>query len=341
MNLEALYNEVKVRLDRLDFDKLWLGFKPLKFALYTKDKVYFDGAYIPKTDSFCANTSINYNGEMIAIWFLEDENMDMDILTSCMVHEMFHGYQNMNGWDYFPNEFEALVNYKYDSYNLSTKVIENRLLLEILKDNDLDKLKNINSLRKIRSEVYPFEFEYEAKTQIIEGSANYVEWQVLKQLNKEKEALFINKMDNKLNDYSFYLPIRISEYFSGALLIDALLKENNYDYDGIIHSILNPKKEKMDLTLLNLKEVSSIIDSFYLNIHNKIEEAIKNNKVVLEGEYTLVGYNCYDGVYLDSYLLSRYFVAYLDNNQVKYLYGDFVILVDENRNIKKIYEAKL
>lgn len=40
MDLEKLYYEVKRHIEAIDFAKLWRGFKPLKFALYT-DKVCF------------------------------------------------------------------------------------------------------------------------------------------------------------------------------------------------------------------------------------------------------------------------------------------------------------
>ena len=50
--------------------------------------------YIEKTDAFCANTSIVYEGEQIAIWMVQ-EDLDESVLTSKIVHEMFHGYQSI------------------------------------------------------------------------------------------------------------------------------------------------------------------------------------------------------------------------------------------------------
>ena len=107
MDLESLFNEVNKRIKRLDFNKIWPLFTPLRFALYDNEKCFFDGKYIEKTNEFCANTSILYKGEYIAIWMVNEE-LDIDILTSKMVHEMFHGYQNIMKWNCFPNEFEAL-----------------------------------------------------------------------------------------------------------------------------------------------------------------------------------------------------------------------------------------
>ena len=64
MDLEKLYYEVKSYIDIVDFSKLWRDFEPLKFALYSDDQCFFDGAYIEKTDAFLANTSIFFIGSM-------------------------------------------------------------------------------------------------------------------------------------------------------------------------------------------------------------------------------------------------------------------------------------
>ena len=65
MNLESLYFEVKKYIDQVDFSKLWRGFEPLKFALYTERECFFDGAYIEKSDAFLANTSILCLSEVV------------------------------------------------------------------------------------------------------------------------------------------------------------------------------------------------------------------------------------------------------------------------------------
>lgn len=48
MNLEKLYYEIKNYIDGIDFSRLWKGFKPLKFALYTDKECFFEGNYIEK-----------------------------------------------------------------------------------------------------------------------------------------------------------------------------------------------------------------------------------------------------------------------------------------------------
>ena len=72
MELHEYYSEINSRIEKIDFDALWKDFKPLKFALYNDKKCFFDGQYIEKTDDFFANTAIEFNGEVIAIWNVTD-----------------------------------------------------------------------------------------------------------------------------------------------------------------------------------------------------------------------------------------------------------------------------
>ena len=89
--LEDLYNQIKEIICALDFEAIWKGFRPYKFALYNDTECFFDGKYIEKTSDFCANTSITFQGEIIAIWKVEVE-LEIPIFVSKIVHEMFHAF---------------------------------------------------------------------------------------------------------------------------------------------------------------------------------------------------------------------------------------------------------
>lgn len=52
MDLARLYEETEKRLSRIDISKLWKGFKPFRFALYTDRECYYDGRYIEKPTFF-------------------------------------------------------------------------------------------------------------------------------------------------------------------------------------------------------------------------------------------------------------------------------------------------
>ena len=49
MKLDELYYSVLNLMNGINFDSLWKGFKPLKFALYNEKECFFDGKYILKT----------------------------------------------------------------------------------------------------------------------------------------------------------------------------------------------------------------------------------------------------------------------------------------------------
>ena len=118
MNLDELYSRISETISSLDFGRIWPGFQPLKFALYDDGKCFYDGAYIEKSDDFCANTSINFQGEQIAIWKVVDD-LPILVLASKIVHEMFHGYQTVENWNCWADEMEALYRYQYNADNLS------------------------------------------------------------------------------------------------------------------------------------------------------------------------------------------------------------------------------
>ena len=184
MNLDELYSRVSETISSLDFGRIWPGFRPLKFALYDDEKCFYDGAYIEKNDDFCANTSISFQGEQIAIWKVVDD-LPVPVLASKIVHEMFHGYQTVENWNCWADEMEALYRYQYNADNLSLKLRENELLLRILDHFDEASYQELLSHRKRRSERHPYEYAYESKVEEIEGTATYVEWMTLRQLDEQ------------------------------------------------------------------------------------------------------------------------------------------------------------
>lgn len=131
MKLELLYRSAEEAIRGLDLARIWPGFAPLKFALFDAERCFFDGQYVEKTDDFCANTAISYQGETIATWRVEGE-LSLPVLVSKLVHEMFHGFQRLQGWDCWADELEALNRYEYSAEALSLKLRENALLCALL-----------------------------------------------------------------------------------------------------------------------------------------------------------------------------------------------------------------
>ncbi len=48
IDLEKLYGQIYEAIKTLDFDAVWKGFRPLKFALYNDTECFFDGHYYRK-----------------------------------------------------------------------------------------------------------------------------------------------------------------------------------------------------------------------------------------------------------------------------------------------------
>ncbi len=343
LNLEELYGKLKDEISRVDFTKLWEGFRPLKFALYNDEECFFDGQYIEKTADFCANTAISYQGEMIGIWKVE-QDMPVSVFASKMIHEMFHGFQREQGWECWPEEMEALYRYSYSEENLSVKLHENRLLLEMQEGFDPEKYRELLACRKYRSERYPYEFSYECGTEEIEGSANYVEWQVLRQLDEKEADKLMEEMRTTMLRPEFFFPIRISCYFTGALLIDAMIKAGSYDYGPKDRPVINrflagtaPANEAAALNAADRGEVSQALASFEAESKRIVEAAVEANEVVLEGPKDIGYVNIYNARCYKGYITSTYFVMYIENGENKVINGNFVVKMKDEKTIDKVY----
>lgn len=343
MDLRKLYQQVEASLLRLDLGRIWPGFEPLRFALYDRDRCFFDGAFIEKTDAFCANTSIVYQGEQIAIWMVREE-LEIPVLTSKIVHEMFHGFQARQGWSCWPNELEALYRYEYVPGNLSLRLRENELLLALLDRFDEASFRELLSHRKLRGERYPYEFGYETRVEEIEGAANYVEWQVLKQLDEEKAAALEARMRRTLTDPRSLFPIRISSYFSGALMIHALRSAGVYPFDPSRRSVLLPilrNAEPSDGSFPGkdaaVRAVSEAVAAFQEETRAVVCAALEKNVPVLTGPCELAALNVYDARRYGDCLTTTFFLLCRVAGEERMLQGDFVIRMKDEKTIAAVY----
>ena len=340
-DLKTLFKTVSGEIARIDFSRLWPGFEPLRFALYNESECCFDWEMIEKTPAFCANTSIEYEGEQIAIWNVMEE-MEPAVFASKMVHEMFHGFQNVRGWGCFPNDVEALMRYENSAEALSVKLRENALLLELLEGHDENKLEELLALRRARLERFPYETEYEAMTEEIEGSANYVEWKVLEQLAPERAEALINDMRARLTDADRLLPARIPCYYTGALFINALARAGRSDYEPAerpyLLSLIRSAEPKAEPFTAIDPAASEAVRSYNAETERIISAALDRGNVVLKGPLTLVCPNIYNARRLGEYITSTFFLMYSDGAENKLAYGNFVVKMRDGRTIEEAYE---
>lgn len=338
MELEKLYHEVKKYVDTLDFSKLWRGFQPLKFALYTDTECFFDGAYIEKTDEFIGNTAILYKGEWIAIWFVQ-EQISPVVFASKIVHEMFHGFQMMNNDSRFPNELDALYQYKYDEVNLNMKMRENQLIYKLSAQFDMEMFKELLQMRKYRCNSFSYEYHYESGVEQIEGSANYVELHCLKQLSTEQYEKKLLKMRERIIDPNNLLPIRVICYDIGALLLHILAENGIAFEDGfssvtVSEAIIVDAEEKVCACDYGMK---NMLESYNAKASKIIQKAKDKNIIVTDTPCKLLGVNVYNAIFFEDHIISTYFVMFGTEDDPKIEYGDFVIETNSRKQVTKIY----
>ena len=345
MNLADLHKQITVLLNTVDFSVLWRGFAPCKFALYTDTECYFDGAYIEKPAAFVANTSTEFQGEMIAIWKV-DNVIDMTVFASKLAHEMFHAYQKTMGETRYPDEMEALQSYSILPGNLSEKHRENQLLSALHTEFSPKVFLQFLAIRCRRQQLYPYEYAYEAAVEQIEGTANYVELEVLKQLDEvkyqEKLAAMLTAVTNPEN----LLPVRVISYDIGALVFLLLGQHRLADFEtfsGVPATVsmlegIEPFTEPFTV----LPEVSAAVTNYQNRTGEIITAALEKAEVLVTGEnLRLISANIYDARRKDAYIVSTSFVLYECRGERIPLTGDgdFVIEMGEGWQIKNIYRG--
>jgi hypothetical protein len=341
MDLSIAYKELKQRIDQVDFSQLWRGFQKTKFAVYNDTACFFDGAYIEKTEAFLANTSIQYNGEHIAIWYLPEAPSDWDQLSASIIHEMFHAYQNASGESRWPDEKAALLHYQYTSENLSAKLQEAELISTLLNHNPAADFEALLGARKSRAQKHSYEYDYEARIEQIEGTANYVELRALEQLDPAKAQAKWDTALKSILDPANYLPIRIVSYAIGALFLACIKKQSVFDFESFADEPFSIKILEDILPYTGTAQTSPIIDTilkeYQAETNAIIESTLAKNELVIEGKYPLIGLNVYNARWNGRYATSTYFIAYQDGAEMKTLYGDFIVEIDEDYNILTAY----
>jgi len=340
LNLHREYNRIKERIDAIDFSALWEGFHPFRFALYNETECFFDGRYIEKTEEFHANTSIFYNGENIAIWKLTEEPTDIDSLAASIVHEMFHAFQNDCGEKRYPDERRALLEYHYSAENLSAKLQEAELMRAIIEGGE-KKFTELLSVRKLRKHLFPRQYDYEARVEQIEGTANYVELLVLMQIAPEKGRLRLSKMLDDITNAGKYFPIRIISYSIGAVFLYCIKKCSSFRFtrfsdrplsDEIIDDIPFTPVE-----ITNDPDMEKHLTAYNAETERIISTALEKGEICLEGKYPLVSLNIWDARWNGKYAVSNYIVVYRDDDRQKVLNGNFVVEIDADLNILTVY----
>lgn len=339
MNLSHLYHQLNQRIQTIDFNALYPGFRPCPFALYTESECFYDGNYIDKSPQFIGNTTIEFEGQHIAIWYVLHSMDDKDQLAASIIHEMFHAYQNSQHETRYPNEMKALVEYQYHEKNLTLKLQEANIMKELSHKYNHQKFDDLLTMRVFRYHHFPYEVDYEARIEQIEGTAHYVELKALEQLNMDVAKNKWLELFEKISNPKHYFPIRVISYSIGAALLKCCehCTSLSFSFSKIPFSIeLIKDVTSKSMEIDDDSTISELIASYHQETKQIIEKSLKKNECVLKGTFPLISLNIYNARYDQGYATSTYFVAYMDQGESKVLNGDFVIKL-EQMTIKEVY----
>lgn len=334
MTLSERHRQLRSLLSALDFDALFPGFHPYPFALYNRREICLDGRMLPYQEAFRGNTSILYEGQYTAIWDCESDSVeDAELLSSSLVHEMFHCHQGANGENGFPSDL-ALLN-KPDGMELYTrKYNENLLLAECYEHGDMECLRQFTALREQRIRTYPDITVQELKAETIEGMAEYVGLKALREINR-------TKFDAKLREYTGLLrgksnllfDARRLSYYTGAvylLCLGQLGHKIRYDFQSA--------QTVYEQNRIAANETQPTIQSFDF-IREKYAALIREQEAIIAGHIAKSGYmECharicgYDPMNMfrvGNLLYCSHFVCLTENGETS-VYNTPVLLVMED-----------
>jgi hypothetical protein len=340
MDIRAVYENVKSRIEQVDFRLLWPDFKSYNFALYNQDIVILNHQPIPMNDLFVGNTAIQYKGEFIAIWQL-NEDMNIDILTSKIIHEMFHAFQMESNDCRFPNEFQAITRCHHSLDDLNRKLHEQRLIVSLIDNFNMDTFEQLLGHRLYRKINDPYTYDYESKIEVIEGMAQYVEINVLKQINQTLYDQALKRLKKRIQNPNLFFPIRIISYDVGTLLL-VLMIENHlkvpYGMDS--HKTILDDYLKDDLLVQASIEIDQSMFQAYEKDQEKIEkilnQTLEKQEPIIKRPMVVKAFNVYNARYYKGYLMTQYFVL-LEEKEL--FYGDFLLDFD-GRSAEKIYRIE-
>lgn len=332
MKLLEIYQKVESMISKVEFHLLWPNFRLYSFALYDEHEVQFSTFSQPLTPEFVGNTSITYHQEKIAIWNMHLSKVDdMNILASKIIHEMFHAFQQDNQEIKFPNEVDGLF-YRYHINNLTIKHQENIMLAQLWNHWSMDLFKAFLQTRKNRELDFEKEVNYESKIEVVEGMAQFVELQALRQLSFDTFQQSMNVLIERVKSKASLLHIRHHSYDVGALILFLLEKAQmkiNYDFDSQDTIYVGLSKQLISKKQKNVidDEINQLVQEKEKENQEKVEEFIRDKEIKYVS-FQIMGFDPLSSFIYDNYLYCSY-VLFIDDFQTQQmLMGPIVAIID-------------
>lgn len=342
-SMERIYKELQDRIDRIDFDLLWPGFEQYEFAIYDQQSVCFKGLIFPVTDQFIGNTTVKYEEKQIAIWNIQNHDLnDLDLLAAKIIHEMFHAHQVTMGENRFFNDLDAL-SYPLEYDNLNLKANEFKVLSEAINAKDFNQMQkgfiDFISIRNKRFELIGENSTYEKSIETVEGTAEYLMLKSLSILNHYSFEKQLSNIESGLNTIGVnLLDTRKSAYSSGAiicLLADelninykkAIAPNQAFNYD-LICALLNTETHtKIDI--IEFPEIQNLIVEKEQTTQKCVTDIIEDKNVgIVEGEFQVKGYDPMNMNRVNQFVYHKHFIGLSQNGNTEFLLGPTVIETD-------------
>jgi len=331
--MKKTHLEISRRIGKLDFGRLYPGFHPFRFALYNDKKVCFGETEIPWDRRFVANTAIDYNNEIIAIWDMKCACADMDIFASLMVHEMLHAYQHECGTA-FPDDLVGIF-YPRNLDNFTLRFRENQLLAGLTEKFDATVWADFKAIRAYRRQQHQEAVDYEIKTESIEGSAQFVELSALKQLSSDLYRKRLDRILLRLRSPEKIFDARLLSYDTGSL-IRMVIADNGMDQPDWAQ-----EKPCADIPSQEVPGIREEFDKYFSAIDKKVQELLSAaEKMDISGR-TLTGFDPYNVRSSGNYLYHPNFIGVAnDGEKPEFFTGTFVTkMAPRSRTIEEAWRA--
>ncbi len=334
--LQETYTAIVKRMEKIDFEKLWLGFHPFSFALFDETKACIDGNVMNRPDEFRANTAIEFQGRLLATWHLTEMDSDIDLLTANIIHGMFHAYQIEQGEKRYGDDLLAMM-HPMEQEVLLLKYTENQLLLQSLEN--VSTFEQFVHLRQYRKTIAKEAVEYEIAIETIEGMAEYVGLKALEQLVPEKYLKKLKQHKENLKNISYLLDSRRLAYSSGIILLLAAETAGI----SVFHQLGTEKQNIFEIISDHVKDervqvLQKYMKDQYCEREKKIQTVL-DRSTMIEGDFEIRGYDPMNMFRQGNHIYGKHFWLLWDRKQQRMhsISGESVLKYDDNGQIEKVF----
>ena len=333
-DIKKLVIKISEQINEEILNELWPGFNITRFALYKDNKGYLSSNTSDKTiveevlwsNKHYGNTCIKYKNEYLGIWDLNtiSDGSSFEKLYASIVHELFHGYQNIFYAKNYAYELTA-VTYDFTKDSIALMLTERECLYHaVMESNTIKKqqyLTDFINIRNYRKKQNPNDVHYDLSIECNEGTATYVEYKALKYISNYSKEQIAKQFWNKL-----YQPLNLTNHFRRGfyatgfficLLLDDIAPNWKTEFqNGEVllfdllykhHQVANAEIPKADYILAEqvMAEYKQKQNKEYNKFHNK-----QGFTICIKGNISLKGYDPMNLVAKDKSILHKHFLMF-------------------------------